>query len=78
MRSDIRGRIRHSIQDFVLKNKFIFILSLYVDHFPIGAQGTDFRETGLTRIVVNMGEQTVVGTFLCEAVRTFFIATPSV
>lgn len=39
-----------------------------MDHFPIGAQGTDFRETGLTRIVVNMGEhsfnmekQTVVG-----------------
>lgn len=61
MRSDIRGRICHSIQNFVLKSKFIFILSLYVDHFPIGAQGTDFRETGLTRIVVNMGEQTVVG-----------------
>lgn len=63
MRSDIRGKIRHSIQDFVLKSKFIFILSLYVDHFPIGAQGTDFRETGLTRIVVNMGEHehTVVG-----------------
>lgn len=61
MGSDIRGRIRHCLQDFVLKSKFIFILSLYVDHFPIGAQGTDFRETGLTRIVVNMGEHTVVG-----------------
>lgn len=57
----MRGRIRYSIQDFVLKSKFIFILSLYVDHFLIGAQGTDFRKTGLTRIVVNMGEQTVVG-----------------
>lgn len=31
-----------------------------MDHFPIGAQGTDLRETGLTRIVVNMGRQTVV------------------
>lgn len=61
MGSDIRGRIRHCLQDFVLKSKFIFILSLYVDHFPIGAQGMDFRETGLTRIVVNMGEHTVVG-----------------
>lgn len=61
MRSDIHGRIRYSIKDFVLKSKLIFILSLYVDHFPIGAQGTDFRETGLTRIVDNMGEQTVVG-----------------
>lgn len=57
----MRGRIRYSIQDFVLKSKFIFILSLYVDHFLIGAQGTDFRKTGLTRIVVNMGEHTVVG-----------------
>lgn len=32
-----------------------------MDHFIIGARGTHVRETGLTRIDVNMVDPTVIG-----------------
>lgn len=81
MRSDVRGRICQSINEVLLKSKFIFILSLYVDHFTIGARGTDVRETGLTRIDVNMVDPTVVGVIghsYVKRLERFFIAKPCV